>query len=36
VAAVASLAGSLLTRFGWVEAGKVSARNPRIPLALDE
>ena len=33
-AAVASLAGSLLTRFGWVEAGKVSARDRRIPLEI--
>jgi formate-dependent nitrite reductase membrane component NrfD len=35
-AAVAALAGSLLTRFAWVEAGKVSARDPRVPLALEE
>jgi len=35
-AAVASLAGSLLTRFGWVEAGKVSARHSRIPVGLEE
>jgi hypothetical protein len=33
--AVASLAGSLLTRFGWVEAGKISARDRKIPLGLD-
>lgn len=31
-AAVSSLAGSLLTRFGWVEAGKASADDPVIPL----
>jgi len=35
-AAVAALAGSLLTRFAWVEAGKVSARDPRVPLGLEE
>ena len=28
-AAVATLAGSLLTRFAWVEAGKASARDPQ-------
>lgn len=33
-AALASLAGSLITRFAWVEAGKASARDPRIPLDL--
>lgn len=33
-AAASSLLGSLITRFAWVEAGKVSARSPRIPLAL--
>lgn len=31
-AAVSSLVGSLLTRFGWVEAGKASADDPAIPL----
>jgi len=31
-AAVAGIAGSLLTRFGWVEAGKSSARDYSIPL----
>jgi len=34
-AAVSSLVGSLLTRFGWLEAGKASADNPSIPLGLD-
>jgi len=34
-AAVAALAGSLLTRYGWVEAGRESARDPRVPLELD-
>jgi hypothetical protein len=33
-AAVAALAGSLLNRYGWLEAGKVSARDPRVPLGL--
>jgi formate-dependent nitrite reductase membrane component NrfD len=31
-AAVCSIAGSLLTRFGWIEAGKASARDYVIPL----
>lgn len=31
-AAVATLAGSLLTRFAWVEAGKVSAKDPNAAL----
>jgi len=35
-AAVTAIAGSLLTRYGWVEAGKVSARDPRVPLELEE
>ncbi|HXT49968.1 MAG TPA: NrfD/PsrC family molybdoenzyme membrane anchor subunit [Thermoanaerobaculia bacterium] len=34
-AAVAALAGSLLTRYGWVAAGHESARDPRVPLGLD-
>ncbi|HLE83012.1 MAG TPA: NrfD/PsrC family molybdoenzyme membrane anchor subunit [Thermoanaerobaculia bacterium] len=34
-AAVSALAGSLLTRFGWVEAGKVSADDPFLPLGLE-
>ena len=33
-AAVASLAGSLLTRWAWVHAGKVSADDPSVPLQL--
>jgi formate-dependent nitrite reductase membrane component NrfD len=32
VAAVCSLAGSMLTRFGWIEAGKASARDHVLPL----
>lgn len=35
-AAWSSLAGSLLTRFGWVHAGRASARDHRIPLELPE
>ena len=31
-AAVCSLTGSLLTRFGWIEAGKASARDHVLPL----
>lgn len=31
-----SMIGSLLTRFGWVEAGRASARDHRIPLQLPE
>jgi hypothetical protein len=34
-AAVCSLAGSLLTRWAWVRAGRSSAENPAIPLKLD-
>jgi hypothetical protein len=32
----ASLAGSLLTRFGWIQAGHASAKDHRIPLKLPE
>jgi Polysulphide reductase, NrfD len=35
-AAWSSITGSLLTRFGWVAAGRASARDHRIPLELDE
>lgn len=35
-AAWSSIAGSLLTRFGWVQAGRTSARDHRIPLELPE
>jgi hypothetical protein len=31
-AAVATLAGSLSTRFAWVEAGKVSAKDVNVAL----
>jgi formate-dependent nitrite reductase membrane component NrfD len=35
-AAISSVAGSLVTRFAWMQAGKVSAEDPRIPLGLPE
>jgi hypothetical protein len=35
-AAVAGIAGSLLTRYGWVEAGHASARDWRVPLEIPE
>jgi len=35
-AAWSSIAGSLLTRFGWVQAGRASARDHRLPLALPQ
>ena len=35
-AAVCSIAGSLLTRFGWVEAGKASARDHVLSLTAHE
>jgi hypothetical protein len=34
-AAASTLLGSLITRFAWVEAGKASSRDLRVPLALD-
>ncbi len=34
-AAVSSIAGSLLTRIAWVQAGHVSAKDWRIPLEVD-
>ena len=34
-AGVASLLGSLITRFAWIEAGRESSRDLRVPLALD-
>ena len=33
-AAWSSIAGSMLTRFGWVQAGRASARDHRVPLEL--
>lgn len=35
-AAVAGLAGSLLTRHGWIAAGRESARNWRLPLEIPD
>jgi len=35
-AAWSSIAGSLLTRFGWIHAGRASVRDHRIPLELPE
>ena len=35
LAACAGIAGSLFTRYGWVQAGKSSARDWRLPLAID-
>jgi formate-dependent nitrite reductase membrane component NrfD len=34
LAAITSIAGSLLTRFAWVHAGHVSARDWRLPLEM--
>jgi formate-dependent nitrite reductase membrane component NrfD len=34
VAAISSVAGSLATRFAWIEAGKASARDPRVALDI--
>ena len=34
-AALLTVAGALLTRFGWWTAGTASADNPRIPLQLE-
>jgi formate-dependent nitrite reductase membrane component NrfD len=35
LAAASSIAGSLITRFAWVEAGHVSAQDWRLPLEID-
>ena len=35
IAAASSLAGSLITRYAWVHAGRVSARDWRLPLEID-
>jgi hypothetical protein len=34
LAALSGIAGSLLTRFGWVAAGRASARDWRLPLGI--
>lgn len=36
LAAVSSLLGSLITRFAWVEAGRISARDPGPALGLEK
>jgi hypothetical protein len=36
VAACAGISGSLFTRYGWVQAGKSSARDWRLALEIDE
>lgn len=36
VAAVATLAGSLMSRLAWIDAGRASADDPRVPLRLPE
>jgi hypothetical protein len=35
-AAISGIVGSLLLRYGWVAAGKVSARDWKIPLDIPE
>ena len=35
-AAISSVAGSILTRFAWVHAGHVSARDWRLPLGIEQ
>lgn len=35
-AAVSAIAGSILTRYGWVHAGRASARDWRLPLGIKE
>lgn len=36
IAAASSVAGSMLTRIAWIHAGRVSARNWRLPLEIRE
>jgi Polysulphide reductase, NrfD len=36
IAAMSSIAGSLITRIAWVEAGHASAKNYRLPLEIPE
>jgi hypothetical protein len=33
---VSAIAGSILTRYGWVHAGHASARDWRLPLGIKE
>ena len=35
-AAICGIVGSILLRYGWVEAGKASSRDWRLPLQIDE
>jgi Polysulphide reductase, NrfD len=35
-AAISGIAGSLLTRYGWVKAGHASARDWRLPLEIED
>ncbi len=35
LAAISGITGSLFTRYGWVEAGKASARDWRLPLEIE-
>jgi formate-dependent nitrite reductase membrane component NrfD len=35
IAAASSIAGSLITRYAWIEAGHVSAQDWRLPLEID-
>jgi hypothetical protein len=34
MAAICGIAGSLLTRYGWVQAGHASAKDWRLPLEI--
>ncbi len=36
LAAAVSLAGSIVTRFAWIQAGQQSAEDPRVPLELPD
>jgi hypothetical protein len=36
LAACSGIAGSLCMRYGWVEAGAVSARDWKLPLEIDQ
>jgi hypothetical protein len=33
-AAISSIAGSLITRWAWVYAGRASSKDPKVPLQL--
>jgi Polysulfide reductase len=36
LAAISTVVGSILTRYGWVHAGRASARDWRLPLEIEE